>query len=198
VQQLGDDQVGEVLADRLAQEDDALGQQAAVDVEGALAASGLLDDHRYQWHWASIPRIDVQLYGCVSNLAHTVERSILLDAPPEEVWEALTDPAALREWLAPEVELDPREGGELLCRYEDGEERRGEVELVEEAERLAFRWWREDSGPSRVELVLEGVAEGTRLTVVEPGLVPVAAFLLAASWAAQLARLRLAVGLVAA
>jgi uncharacterized protein YndB with AHSA1/START domain len=130
----------------------------------------------------------------VSNLAHTVERSILLDAPPERVWEAITEEAALSEWLAPEVELDASEGGELVCRYEDGEERRGEVELVEEAERLAFRWWREDAGPSRVELVLDAVAEGTRLTVVESGLLPVASPLLAASWSAPLARLRLAVG----
>jgi uncharacterized protein YndB with AHSA1/START domain len=136
----------------------------------------------------------VQLYGCVSNLAHTVERSILLDAPPERVWEALTDPAALREWLAPEVELEPREGGELRCRYEDGEERRGEVELVEEAERLAFSWWREDCGPSRVELVLDAVGGGTRLTVVESGLRPAASPLLAVAWAGSLRRLSLAVG----
>src|SRR5438105_9737439 len=32
----------------------SLREQAAVDVEGALAASGLLDDHGYQWHWASV------------------------------------------------------------------------------------------------------------------------------------------------
>jgi uncharacterized protein YndB with AHSA1/START domain len=130
----------------------------------------------------------------VSNLAHTVERSVLLPAPPEEVWEAITDELLLSEWLAPEVELEPREGGELLCRYEDGEERRGEVELAEAAERLAFRWWREDSGPSRVELVLDAVAEGTRLTVIESGLVPVASPFLAAAWAQPLARLRLALG----
>src|SRR6201999_1585954 len=53
VEELGDDQVGEVLGHLLAEEDDPLRQQAAVDIEGALAASGLLDDHRYQWHWAS-------------------------------------------------------------------------------------------------------------------------------------------------
>ena len=128
------------------------------------------------------------------NLAHTVERSVLLPAPPEEVWEAITDQLLLSEWLAPEVELDPHEGGELICRYEDGEERRGEVELAEEAERLAFRWWREDSGPSRVELVLDAVADGTRLTVIESGLVPVASPQLAAAWTQPLARLRLALG----
>lgn len=130
----------------------------------------------------------------MSKLPHTVERSVLLPAPPERVWEALTDETALTEWLAPEVELDAREGGELVCRYEDGEERRGEIELVEEAERLSFRWWREDCGPSRVELTLDAVAEGTRLTVVESGLLPVASPLLAASWAAPLARLPLALG----
>jgi len=136
----------------------------------------------------------VQLYGCVSNLAHTVRRSILLDAPPEQVWEALTEETALSEWLAAEVELEPCEGGEVVCRDEDGGERRGEVELVEEAERLAFTWWREESGPSRVEWVLDAVAGGTRLTVVETGLLSPASPLLAASWAGPLRRLPLAIG----
>lgn len=131
----------------------------------------------------------------MSTLAQTVERAIVLDAPAEEVWDALTDESLLEEWLADEVELDPREGGEIVCRYEGGEERRGEVELVEEAERLAFRWWREGAGPSRVELALDAVAGGgTRLTVVETRLDPAAPALMAAGWSLPLARLRLAVG----
>jgi hypothetical protein len=48
VQQLGDDQVGDFLVDLSAEEDDPLVQQARVDVEGALAARGLLDHHRDQ------------------------------------------------------------------------------------------------------------------------------------------------------
>ncbi len=131
----------------------------------------------------------------MSTLAHTVSRTVVLDAAPERVWEAITDEAALSEWLAPEVELDPREGGELVCRYEDGSERRGEVELVEEAERLAFRWWREDAGrPSRVEFALDAIADGTRLVVTESGLVPSAAPLLAAGWSSRLQALRLQLG----
>jgi uncharacterized protein YndB with AHSA1/START domain len=109
----------------------------------------------------------VQLYGCVFNLPHTVTRSVLLDSDPAEVWEALTDETALSEWLAPEVELEPREGGRVRCRYEDGSERRGEVELVEEAERLSFHWRREGGEPSRVELSVDAVAGGTRVTVIE-------------------------------
>lgn len=131
------------------------------------------------------------------NLAHTVKRSVLLDVPPSEVWEAVTDEGLLSEWLAPEVELDPREGGELVCRYEDGEERRGEVELVEEAERLAFQWWRqgsEGSARSRVEFIVEAIADGTRLTVVETRGAAAGPLLAAGAWGLRLEVLRLTLG----
>ena len=103
----------------------------------------------------------------MSNLAHTVEREIVLDSDPREVWEAITDESRLSQWLADYVELEPREGGEVRCCFEGGEERRGEVELVEEAERLAFHWHRDGAGPSRVEFLVEAVADGTLLTVTE-------------------------------
>jgi hypothetical protein len=96
-----------------------------------------------------------------------VTRSVELDAAPAEVWDALTEDALLAEWLADEVEIEAEPGGEIVCRYADGEERRGEVELVEEAERLAWSWRRDGGAPSRVELVLDAVAERTRLTVIE-------------------------------
>jgi uncharacterized protein YndB with AHSA1/START domain len=140
-----------------------------------------------------------------------VTRSVDLDAAPAEVWDALTEEALLREWLADEVELDAEPGGEILCRYADGEERRGEVELVEEAERLAWSWWRDgDEGPSRVELVLDALDAGTRLTVIEtapvlttggrgvPGPLLGAAPSGSFAWSAPLARLRVAVRLVLA
>jgi uncharacterized protein YndB with AHSA1/START domain len=134
----------------------------------------------------------VQLSSCVSKLAHTVKRTVLLEAAPAEVWEALTDESLLSEWLAPEVELDPREGGELVCRFEDGEERRGEIALVEEAERLAFHWRREEGGESHVEWIVDAVADGTRLTVIETA--APAGPLLGAAWAPRLSSLRLVLG----
>jgi uncharacterized protein YndB with AHSA1/START domain len=99
--------------------------------------------------------------------AERVTRSVELDAAPAGVWDALTEDGLLGEWLADEVELEAEPGGEIVCRYADGEERRGEVELVEEAERLAWTWRREGGAPSRVELVLDAVADRTRLTVIE-------------------------------
>lgn len=127
------------------------------------------------------------------NLPHTVTRSVLLAAAPAEVWEALTEEASLREWLAAEVEIEAHEGGELRCRFEDGEERRGEVELVEEAERLAFHWRREGGEPSRVEFLVDPVADGTRLTVIETSFAA-APTLLAGGWTARLSSLRLVLG----
>ena len=44
-QQLGDDQVGDLVIDRRSQEDDVLFQQARIDIVGALAARRLLDHH---------------------------------------------------------------------------------------------------------------------------------------------------------
>jgi uncharacterized protein YndB with AHSA1/START domain len=91
-----------------------------------------------------------------------VTRELELDARPEEVWEALTDPGELSEWFANDVELDPEPGGEGIFRWDDGDVRHAVVEEVIPLERFAFTW--EDS---RVVIELEEIPCGTRVTVVE-------------------------------
>ena len=49
-QHLRDDQIGDLVVDRRADEDDAVLQQPRKDVVGALAAVGLFDDHRHELH----------------------------------------------------------------------------------------------------------------------------------------------------
>ena len=93
-----------------------------------------------------------------------IRREILLDAPREEVWEALTDPERLEDWFANEVELELRPGGDASFRWSNGEERYATVREVEPAERLAFDW-ADDEGV--VEFTLADAADGTRLIVVE-------------------------------
>jgi uncharacterized protein YndB with AHSA1/START domain len=92
-----------------------------------------------------------------------VRREIVLDAPREEVWAALTEAERLEEWFANDVELDARPGGEGVFRWGDGDERRAVVEEVDEERRLALRW--EDDG--LVELELEDAPGGTLLVVTE-------------------------------
>jgi uncharacterized protein YndB with AHSA1/START domain len=100
-----------------------------------------------------------------------IERELTLPVSPEAVWEALTNPDWLREWLADEAELQLRPGGD--ARFRVGEETR--TGWVEEATppadgaagRLAF-WWEQEGEPaSRVELELTSADDGTRLRVVE-------------------------------
>jgi len=116
-----------------------------------------------------------------------VERETLVEATPEEVWEALTDEDRLEEWLAPEVELDPTEGGEISVRDGDGE-RNGTVETLEENERFAFTWSRPGEGESFVEFTIEALPGGSRVTVVETPIGPIA--MAAGGWGPRLARLR--------
>src|SRR3954451_15465166 len=125
-----------------------------------------------------------------------VERDTLVEASPEEVWEALTDEDRLEEWLAPNVELDPVEGGEIAVR--DGDDHRnGTVETLEEGERFAFTWSRPGEGESFVEFTIEALPGGSRVTVVETPIHSAATntaagptAIAAGGWGPRLSRLR--------
>jgi uncharacterized protein YndB with AHSA1/START domain len=99
-----------------------------------------------------------------------VAREVTLPAPPDEVWEALTDPDQLAAWFGGDLEIDPTPGGVTRYRGDDGEVRVGAVREAEPGRRLSFEWWDPTDGrrdASRVEFDLEEVEEGTRLTVIE-------------------------------
>ncbi len=76
-----------------------------------------------------------------------VTREVVLEAPLDEVWDALTDPDQLEEWFS-----------------EDGEDRELVVEEVETGKRVAYTW---EEG--RVAIELEEVDAGTRVVVTETG-----------------------------
>ena len=69
-----------------------------------------------------------------------IVREIAVDADPDDVWSALTEPAQLEEWFANDVELDPRPGGRGIFRWANGETREADVESVDEGSRLVLRF----------------------------------------------------------
>jgi uncharacterized protein YndB with AHSA1/START domain len=89
-----------------------------------------------------------------------VERTAELAAPPDAVWEAITDPDVLAEWFGP-VELELRPGGAVTI-PDAGETRTiGVVERVEPPNRIGFVWIAPGSEtPSAVELVIDGDGSG--------------------------------------
>jgi uncharacterized protein YndB with AHSA1/START domain len=107
-------------------------------------------------------------------MSDTIEREIELPATVQTVWQAVTDPDCLSEWLADEVWLDLRPGGE--ARFVSGDEvRTGWIEEIsppgDEAPgtgRLAFWWAVDDEPASRVCFsVTSGDDGGTVLRIVE-------------------------------
>ena len=91
-----------------------------------------------------------------------VRREVVVPAPVEEIWSALTEPERLEEWFANEVELELEPGGEGLFRWDNGDERRAVVQEVVPERRFAFTW-----DESRVEIDLDEVEGGTRVLVTE-------------------------------
>lgn len=101
-------------------------------------------------------------------MRHEVEREIVLDAGPEDVWRALTEPDQLDGWLGEQAEIELEPGGALrLLDPVDGE-RTGWVEVAEPRRRLAVWWQAEgDAEATRVQFDIEEHEEGTALKVVE-------------------------------
>ena len=113
----------------------------------------------------------------------SVRRSVLLPAPVQTVWAALTEAGQLSAWLGGEVDLEPVPGGQIVVQ-EDGRLRRGVIVDLEPLRHLEIRWlptarrmgflWGPDDEPSgsggEVAFLLEPAPENaacTYLTVIE-------------------------------
>ena len=86
-----------------------------------------------------------------------IRREIVLPAPREEVWDALTDADRLEEWFANDVSVDLRPGGGASFGWSNGESRTATVTEVDPERRLTFAW--DDEG--EVEFTLADDGEGT-------------------------------------
>lgn len=108
-------------------------------------------------------------------VADRIEQEIVIEAPPEVVWELVTDPKHVGSWFGDAAEIDLREGGDAALTWEGHGTFLARVERVEPPRFFAFRWARpKDTAPAEgnstlVEFTLSAEGDGTRLTVVESG-----------------------------
>ena len=96
-----------------------------------------------------------------------------IGAPPEAVYAALTDAAALRAWLAEHAEVALDQGiYEFWGRFTpEGERGRQRPLAFEPGRRLSFSWRLQDAG-TEVAVTLDGQDGGTVLTLTHSGVPP--------------------------
>ncbi|MEM8703135.1 MAG: SRPBCC family protein [Pseudomonadota bacterium] len=110
-----------------------------------------------------------------------ISKVVELQAPPAQVWKALTDHKAFGDWFRVDLDQKFQVGGKSTGRMTyPGHEGAPWVVYIErmEPERLfSFCWYdcddgskqNEDQPALRVEFQLEEIPKGTRLTITESG-----------------------------
>ncbi|MEJ2204396.1 MAG: SRPBCC family protein [Gemmatimonadota bacterium] len=107
-----------------------------------------------------------------------IRLSLHVEAPPDKVFRALTEPGCLNQWMAKDAEVDLRVGGSWDLGWDPPEGHAGPgmkiLELVAN-EKLTVSWpdWRGDASvpPQSVTWLLEPSDGGTRVTLIHAGFV---------------------------
>jgi uncharacterized protein YndB with AHSA1/START domain len=105
----------------------------------------------------------------------SIEREMMLNVPPEQVWVALTDPVHVAKWFGTEGEIDLRPGGAIYFGWPGFGRFYGVVVEADRPRKFSYRWCLDRDTPvdegatTLVEFTLEKAAGGTRLLLVESG-----------------------------
>ena len=95
-------------------------------------------------------------------MTDTVYRELDLPCSPSEAWEQVIDPS----WLGDDGELPTTPGSDGWI-SEGDDIRYLIVEEVDEESRLVYRWATFAEEPSRVEIELTPIPDGTRISISE-------------------------------
>ena len=103
-----------------------------------------------------------------------VTLEVIIEAPPDTVFQFFVDPTRMRRWMGAHVDLDPRSGGVFAVDIGNNHTR-GSFVTVEPPERVVFTWGWEGSdlvppGSSTVTIVLEAVDDGTLVRLIHSDL----------------------------
>jgi uncharacterized protein YndB with AHSA1/START domain len=109
----------------------------------------------------------------------SIEREILIAAPPDRVWTLLTEAEHIGTWFGDAgAEVDLRPGGALTMSWEEHGTVHARIERVEPERLFSYRWapFKDPGGgepvegnSTLVEFTLEPATDGTRVRVVESG-----------------------------
>jgi len=115
----------------------------------------------------------------MSELPAKAQRTVIIEADPETVFEFLIAPALMAEWFGIRHVLEPRVGGKFEVEVSSGNIATGVFTEVVRGRRVAFTWgWQSGDaalsalrpGTSRVQIDLEPHEKGTLLRLTHTGL----------------------------
>lgn len=95
---------------------------------------------------------------------------VSIDAPPDRVWKALTDPAELVNWFPLEAEVVPGEGGSILLSWGPDMSGRNRIVAWEPPSHLRTSWMEQDEGkkePSAMHDLYSREKEAARRIAVD-------------------------------
>lgn len=96
--------------------------------------------------------------------------STLVDAPPERVWKAWTDPADLSRWFTDRAEGDVEEGGTFTWIFDGFDaEIAYPVARVQPPHLLVLAGEAPETGPYALEIRIEGNSAGARVQLINSG-----------------------------
>lgn len=104
-----------------------------------------------------------------------VERSVLIDASPQRVWQAITDPAELEQWYAPGCPWEIpalQHGATVKFHNTDTDLQLATIEVVEPLQEFTLRWQLDPMHPGLTltnAFRLEPEDGSTRVTISQAG-----------------------------
>jgi len=106
----------------------------------------------------------------MKSLPHHVDRTLLIQASPEIVFNFFTDSQRWARWWGTGSTIDARPGGKVKIRHPNNVEVLGEVLEIDVPHRIVFTYGYEGGKPiplggSRVTIRLEAAERGTRLNL---------------------------------
>jgi uncharacterized protein YndB with AHSA1/START domain len=104
-----------------------------------------------------------------------IRQELVVDAPIERVWEALTSADEIAQWFGDSAEVDLRPGGRARFGWSEFDAVTDcIIEVVDRPHRFSYRWEALKDTPveeasTLVEFTLEPADGGTRVTLLESG-----------------------------
>jgi uncharacterized protein YndB with AHSA1/START domain len=96
-----------------------------------------------------------------------VERTVELDASPDEVWRHLVSGELASLWMGGEMAMELRRGGRVTLRTPGSPEVFGTVEELSPGRSIIWTWRTAAGEPTQVVIRLQEYGEGCRLEVSE-------------------------------